>query len=351
MRPGFFFAGDNKSPYVFAMPHTTKLSASLCLITGLLLLAGVLLAGFYGRSPWIILPLWLAFTVSFVIGRLKRWQLAIKQHGTHTLAKGIASTFISQLILVSLLYLVGLGLGTLLSGYNKLGTFGQYDWIWAFSLGLFGAVAGLIISRLEHQVKQSANEANSKPETPFPDFPIRILKAPITPETFFHSQTSEDDPAGLSDAEITAVETRLGIKLPDGLRALYRHQNGGYLSVMCITPPDKTPPFGIDDLLHPFSGYNDLHACTELKTVWEGFLDFADPDDKENYGHLFENGTDKMVLLAQWYQESLFLDYNQAGAPRVGYVDFDRQNWIEHTKWWPSFEAFFAALRLYEDMD
>ena len=328
------------------MPNTTRLSGSLRLVTGLALLIGVIAAGYLGHSPLIIAPLSIAFTISFVIGRLKRWQAAIKQQGARTLAIGIWTTFMSQFLLVGLLYLIGLGLGALLSGYETLGTFGQGDWLWAFWLGTFGAVGGLIISKLEHH-PQIENELQTRQ----PRFPVRILETPVTPETFFKQSTSADQMKSVSEAEITATETRLGVKLPDTLCAVFRQQDSGYLRLIGIPKPDKAAPFDIDDLLNPFSGYNKLHACTQLQTVAESFLSFADPEDEENYGSLFKNGTENMVLLAQWYLESLFLDYNQEGQPRVGFVDFDRENWLEQVIWWPSFDVFFAALRFYEDID
>ena len=328
------------------MVKTTRLSGSLRLITGAALLIGVITAGYLGHSPLIIAPLSIAFTISFAIGRLKRWQAAIKQQGAHRLAIGICATFMSQFLLVALLYLIGLGLGTLLSGYETLSAFGQGDWLWAFWLGMFGAAAGLMISKLEH-----APQHTHDPQTGQPSYPVRILEAPVTPKTFFSPPTSEDGMTGVSEADLVATETRLGVKLPGTLCEIFRQQDGGHLRVMGIPKPDKAAPFGIDDMLNPFSGYNDLHACTQLQNLAESFLSFADPEDEESYGALFKNGTENMVLLAQWYLESLFLDYNQVGEPRVGFVDFDQENWLEQVIWWPSFDDFFAALRFYEDID
>lgn len=58
-----------------------------------------------------------------------------------------------------------------------------------------------------------------------------------------------------------------------------------------------------------------------------------------------------MIVLAQWYRETLFLDYDQPGAPRAFYTDFDRYD-VNGNRgaiiWWKDFETFFAALRHYE---
>ena len=57
-----------------------------------------------------------------------------------------------------------------------------------------------------------------------------------------------------------------------------------------------------------------------------------------------------MVVLAQWYRESLVLDYNQPGEPRVAFMDFDDEAWMEQAVWWQDFERFFALLRHYDSV-
>lgn len=331
---------------------TTKASGTLRILTGIVLLLGVIGAGHLGRSPWIIAPFAVAFTISFIIGRLARWKLAMRTRGASYLLIGVATTALTQIILVSLLYFIGLGLGSLLGGHEEIAPFVQSDWMWALGLGLVGALAGLVITRLEQQPAPSE-------DVPYPysqnmgtnDFPIRLLEGQVTPENFYKKW---DNPDGrieiIEEQDITAAETRLGVKLPAKLRALYRAQDGGYINPIGILNAEAKPPYGDSDILTPFSEYKSLHACTKLHTVAEGFLSFASRDDVQ-YAHLFANGTDNMVLLAQWYVESLFLDYNQGSKPRVGFVDFDNENWVENVRWWPSFDAFFDELRFYEDVE
>lgn len=154
----------------------------------------------------------------------------METQGARYLVTGVATTTLSQLILVSLLYLIGLGLGNLFGGHD--------------------------------------------------------VRAPLS------------EIVTISDDDISATETRLGMKLPEALRAIYRQQNGGYVRALCILPKDKAPPLGSEEIFQPFAGYDDLHAYTELKTLAKSFLDFADRDDTE-YAYLFKSGTDNMVLLAQ----------------------------------------------------
>jgi hypothetical protein len=84
--------------------------------------------------------------------------------------------------------------------------------------------------------------------------------------------------------------------------------------------------------------------------VWDAVTDYADPRNPDEADQ-FPAGCKAMVVLAQWYRETLFLDYNLPGAPRVGFTDFDRFDTDgnrEPVTWWPDFETFFASLRHFE---
>jgi hypothetical protein len=155
---------------------------------------------------------------------------------------------------------------------------------------------------------------------------------------------------GLSEDDITRAEARLGRALPDLLIALYRQQNGGSVAGLCIPLPEQVAPTRYDQVILPFGGYNDLVPAESLRTVWDTVTDYADPANPDEAAQ-FPDGAKAMIVLAQWYRETLFLDYNQPGAPRVGYTDFDRYDTNgnrDTVMWWKDFETFFAALRHYE---
>jgi len=325
---------------------TTRISGALRIITGLVLLGAVILAGYIGRAPWVILPFTLAFTFSFIIGRLPRWQLATQTNSFGYLIKALLSTALSQLFLVSLLYLVGTGLGVLFGTHERLGTLLPADWIFAGALGAGAGLSGLIINRMETTSALGASFMAGMQAGKADPNVLPVSESRVTPETFF-SESKEPDQ--ITDEEIEAKEADLGFTLPETLRALYRQQNGGHLRSLCILKNKDAAQHTYDDLITPFMGYNRLHPCSELQIIADTFLSFADPNDDDIFAYLFRDGTDKMVLLAQWYRESLFLDYNQPGEPRVGIADFDLEDWAEHILWWPSFDAFFAELRYYDE--
>jgi cell wall assembly regulator SMI1 len=147
-------------------------------------------------------------------------------------------------------------------------------------------------------------------------------------------------PRAANDLAIAAAEERLGVTLPEGLKRIYRVKDGGSTrGVMVPLVANPRPVF--DDWDTAFGGYDDLHALDRLRTVHDAFLDFTDEDDAE----AFPEGSKQLVVLAQWYLETTFLDYRAEGEPRVGMVDFENEDWTESARWFDDFDHFMAALR------
>lgn len=337
---------------------TTPLSATLRIATGLILLSGAVYAGVAGYRPVIVPALGVAFTLSFIVGRIGRWQLAFRSMTVVRLAAAFASTFAVQIVLVGLLYLIGMGLAALFAPERMTQPVDETALARVGGLGVFGAVAGLLIHALERRAQSRGVPSPGAQTGGALAADLVLLDEPVTPETFFsgihwsHGTYDENGFVGTpnehsagSDAKIAEAEARLGVELPDSLRALYRVQNGGSLSELCIPLTDKGPALQFSDVLTPFSGHNDLRPTEWLESAWDTFLSFGDPEDKETYGPLFSNGTDRMIVLSQWYRETLFLDYNLPGEPRVGFVDFDTDDWTERVHYWPDFSSFYGALR------
>ena len=105
-----------------------KLSIALRIIMGVGVVLLGLTAGFLKRSPWIILPLGVAFTVLFILGKLRHWRIGYQQEGLKGLAAALPQTILVQLILVGLLYFVGLGFGFLLYPVGYVLAFFEIVW-------------------------------------------------------------------------------------------------------------------------------------------------------------------------------------------------------------------------------
>lgn len=343
----------------------SKLSGAIRIGLGvsLVLFAGA--AGFMQRSPWILPFMGAGFTAAYLFGQLRHWRVARNTGKLKRYWLQLPADFTVQLLLVSVLYLIGFGLSALISGGVDVAPFAPGDAIWPLGVGAAASILGLYIDRIEgHPSSLFPAWMNSDGDTgEVPGDDLRLLPEPVTAESFFAAQQAvlaEADPQaaatlaarspGLSDDDITRVEARLGRALPELLITLYKRQNGGSVASVCIPNPGVDDPKRYTDVFMPFGGYNDLIPADALRTVWDTVCDYADPGAPEDAAQ-FPEGAKAQLVLAQWYRETLFLDYNQPGAPRVGYTDFDRYD-LEGNRdsvtWWKDFETFFAALRHYE---
>ena len=343
----------------------SKLSGAIRIGLGasLVLFAGA--AGFLQRSPWILPFMGLGFTSAYLFGQLRLWRIARNTGKLRRYWLQLPADFTVQLVLVSVLYLIGFGLSALISSGVDVATFAPGDAIWPLAVGAAASILGLYIDRIEGRPTSLfpawMNSGQDEGEAPGDD--LRLLPEPVTADSFFAARQAvlgEADPQaaadlaarspGLSDDDITRVEARLGRALPELLITLYKRQNGGSVTSVCIPKPGIEAPTRYTDVLMPFGGYNDLVPADGLRTVWDTVCDYADPAAPEDAAQ-FPEGAKAQLVLAQWYRETLFLDYNQPGAPRVGYTDFDRYDTDGNRDtviWWTDFETFFAALRHYE---
>jgi hypothetical protein len=328
----------------------TKLSAALRIPLGLGLVGFALAAGLVQRSPWILPFLGAGFTLAYLFGQLRLWRVARNSGTLKRYWLQLPADFALQMLLVSALYLIGFGLRALFSGAVTVAPFGPADAIWPLAAGAAGAIMGLYIDRLEGKPASfmplwMLQDDEASPER---KSDLVVSADPVTLDTFFSGEAGGE--GGLSEDDITRVEARLGRALPDTLIELYRRQNGGNVAGLCIPKRGIAHPDRYEHVMTPFGAYNDLVPADSLRTVWDTVCDYADPDDPDEADQ-FPEGSKAMIVLAQWYRETLFLDYNQPAAPRVGFTDFDRfdvDGEPDPVIWWPDFDAFFASLRHYE---
>lgn len=328
--------------------------------TGLALVLSVLAAGAMTRSAWVILPLALIYTAAFILGRWQSWRTSLKSDLLLRVVSNVLSTFAVQTVLVALLYLIGRGAASVM-GRTASAVLSSWDFFYCLAVAAIGIGLGSFVAWCERDnysavAPTSGSIAMQKDE-------IKLLPTPITPENFYHGihyshgtyegpertfvSTPNTKSAGTNE-KIAAAQQRLGVSLPEGLKTLYRFQNGGSVHCLCTVKPGIIEPHLYDDIILPFSGYDDLSPTENLRTVFDSVTDYADPDD-ENQAESFPEGCKKMIILAQWYRETLFLDYNAPGAPKLGFVNFDHaEPWQTQCVWWDNFEVFFSELRVYD---
>lgn len=326
------------------------------LSAGLILLLSVLLAGAWARSVWLVLPLTLIYTLAFVLGRWQAWRHSIATDTISRVLSQLLATGLTQAVLVALMYLVGRGVGAVF-GHAQAASLEMFDVLYCAAVAVLGLGLGAFVVWREPLVRFQTRDTQ-----PVSSDEIEILPEPVTPQNFFHgihyshgSYTGPDKsfvatPNELSlgsDAKIAAAEMRLNICLPVGLKALYRVQNGGSVPELCTVKPGVSKPRLFDDLIMPFTGYDDLLPTESLRTLLDTFAESSAGNDDSDVD-LLPAGSAQLIILAQYYRCTLFLDYRSGTEPKVGFVDFDDfSNWQPQCVWWENFDAFFSALRRY----
>ncbi|MEO1491933.1 MAG: SMI1/KNR4 family protein [Pseudomonadota bacterium] len=346
------------------------IAGTLRILIGLAVVGIAGYTGFSHSSPWIVLIYAPVFTVLYALGKWRAWRVLLRERGPLDIVKAIAATLPIQAVVFGVCYLVGLGLGRLLAPDEIAPGITPADW-WLAAQLLFGAGAAtaVIIARehdkpdplAEHLEALSALAKHADPEKPgygIPDedeMSTPLDPAPLTEETFFIApHYSHKTPGDTDDGEalpraarttpemIAEAEARLGVVFPDLLRRLYARQNGGYVGWLFV-PATETPRPVDEDWRGAFAiDYSDLVPLERLRTLKDSYLDFTDPDDDEAMTRIPGNA-DRMIVLAQRYMDTTYLDYSRPGPPRVGLVDFDGGS--EPDVFFDDFETFFAALR------
>ena len=338
------------------MSRTSVLPLRLALTV--VLLAYPAWLGFTGRAVWLIPAIGLVFALSYVMGKWKR--LGTPRLLSGGVAAGVA--FPVQIVLVGLLYLIGRGIGSL-TGREGLTPMTETDVIVFVYWGVAMVAVGALLIRLERSKPSIEEEfARQFPELPRSGVPVPEDTAPahrLSVETLYSSPhyshydnlydedketTLNPEKAYLDEAQLAAIEASFGIRFPDSLRALYLRQNGG--SVRDVFVGDPAHPD--EDDLAPFSGYSDLIPATSLRTLGASIEDMA---DRAYEPERFPDGCDALIILAQWYGKTLFLD-TRTTPMRIGFLDFDGvekgDDWEARATWWPDFDAFLASLYRYE---
>jgi hypothetical protein len=341
----------------------SKLETTLRLLTGLVIVLSVVLLGYMARSPWNIPLLGAVFTLLFLLG---------KRSTVHTLGalfsfKNLLITFLTQLVLCGILYLIGRGIGSFLH-QGAIVSLSLIDGYVALALLIFGVITALYLQRLSNfkpveSLSQSASApANGQSRC---EYVLSFDDAPITLDNFFESvyyghlerdatgqiirSDSLPEAAKTTNEMIVATEARLGVVFPPLLKQLYLKQNGGdvgNLWVPCVNNPSNE----LDDWRGVFShDYCYLAPLQQLTTLYDSYLDYMDEDEIEHSPHVEKHAKD-YVILCQRYADTTFLDYSQSKQqPRVGIVDFEGID--KNDVWFDSFDEFFAALKRGELID
>lgn len=339
---------------------TPKPVLGLRLAAALVVVVTMVAVGWVQRSPWVVLLATPVFTVLYALGKWNAWKFAWRRGGGPQIALSVLVTLPIQAILAGVCYVLGVGLGRLVAGNRALAPLAAADIITMAVLLAVGTVVSAVVIRLESAVPAAASVEPTSGGVLTDDgvnVELDIDPRPLTLDTFFvspeHWRTNaarealesrsgpvQKPPAAADDEMIAAAETRLGVLLPDRLRALYRVLNGGYVGWLYVPlVPNPGPVY--DDWRGAFSiDYSSLASLDKLRTVAEHYSDFTDdPED------LPANAQDLIVLQAR-YGDMTLLDYSAGPRPRVLIVDYDKASGEDPVDLvFDDFDQFFAALR------
>ncbi|MDQ0038558.1 hypothetical protein J2W30_006345 [Variovorax boronicumulans] len=337
---------------------SSKVAGALRIAAAMTVVVSLAAAGYLGRSPWIVVVATPALTLLYALGKFRQWQMVWRAGGMKSIGLSVLATLPVQLGLGYVLYLLGRGLASLVAP-TPSAAFGSGDVLGVGLMFLICLACSLAIIKLEGSatVLQDAGTAHATAQTrPLAEeVELDMDQRPLTPETFFKSPGYwRPDPLrealeGLgkrvakptlaaSNAQIAATEERLGIRLPEGLRALYRVMDGGYVGALYV-PLKRDPGPVYDDWRGAFSiDYSSLSPLKNLRTVRAHYEDFThDPADMPAHA-------DTLLVLQARYGDMTLLDYSRPGEPQVSIVDFDRNGALTDITF-ETFDAFFRALR------
>lgn len=332
---------------------STRRVGGLRLTAAVTIVVAMMTAGWLHRSPWVVALVAPVFTVLYALGKWDAWKAAWRAGGAKRIVLATLVTLPIQAIVAGVLYLIGLGLGRLVTGFRPMTALTAADVLAAGILFALGVTVSAAIIRLENATSTPETEANTMTD----DVELDIDPRPLTLDTFFTSPgywrpntardavegrgaTVEKPSLSASEGMIVTAEERLGIRLPETLRMLYGVMNGGYVDWLYV--PLKSDPQPVyDDWRGAFSiDYSSLVPVEKLRTVAEHYDDFTDdPDD------IPANAKDLIVLQAR-YGDMTLLDYSGGPQPRVLIVDFDKYGDDDPVDIaFDDFDAFFSALR------
>jgi hypothetical protein len=117
----------------------------------------MMLAGFMGRSPWLVLVVTPLFTALYALGKWAVWTNAWHAGGARKIAVGVLVTLPIQAIVAGVFYLIGLGVGRLLPDAAPIAALSLQDLAVALIAFLVCVAACVMIIRGEAALRRLAS--------------------------------------------------------------------------------------------------------------------------------------------------------------------------------------------------
>lgn len=321
--------------------------------------------GWYGRSPWIIPLLGVLYAPLYFMGKAAVWDAFRHAQTRSAILRDVPSTLLVQCLLVSVFYLVGLGLSTLFSDRSQITSLTLQDIMWLCGVTVVILPITFFIAYRERNDFDAPKTSVAEVEADDEGGEFATLDRTVTPTTFYRgvhysrpnfTRTALVDildhngekpvrvPKFASEAMIADTEARIGVRLPKTLHTIYKIQDGGSL------PPYFVPKFeGASRTYENWASAfaddcNDLLPLARLETLHHAYMEgfnpeYSDPAEKDDW----IPGSEKLVILAARTGYGTALDYRK--GPEPGVLLFDNNINDRELMHFESFDAFLAALR------
>lgn len=213
-----------------------------------------------------------------------------------------------------------------------------------------------LINEIEEEEDLSPLDKRMLKRPAFAATPSNILTWHLNQYTVFEDETDPvelkngalyrrvgvKDGGRLSEQEIAKHEERLGVRLPEPWRDVYRYFNGGSNSDLFWG--DRENPKEADLVPMPSLNrqYLDLGSVVPLKLLLQEHLPKLDTRSVD----------ERLIAIAysEGDHEAVVLDYRTASEPRVGRVLICRDDddpvelFEEESFWWPNMRVYFGGL-------
>ncbi|WP_208350725.1 SMI1/KNR4 family protein [Pseudaestuariivita rosea] len=316
--------------------NSTMIS-TLAAVFSLILFPCALYYGFMGRVPLVMVPLAGAFIFAMLFGSgLKRnsnyvdiWDMLLEI----VVIGGFAFLGIAAF------YFVGYGISAAFyPEYEAAGTV-QRDMIAACvvaGISVLLTVADFMTER------RDATDANGTPQTG-PYFELELSDMRVSPKTIFAYPDHEWHPR-TADEAIGKAERALGVRFPDGLRALYYEQNGGALRDVLIPAVRNPRPDDKRDWVNPFPSNREILPLEQLETLQSA----AATSHMDLPGAHF-SGSQHLVVISEFYGETMLVDCRPNASHQVIFARFYHEDWRKTATLFTDFDALWDALRISAD--
>ena len=365
---------------------TIYMAYILRVTAALLLLGTSFWFGWLKHSPLLVFLLAIVFTPSYIAGKWRVWKSASPSMAVGQKIRNILGSYCAQIFVAGIFFCIGLAFSAMAAPSAVIFDISAFDIHVLALLAVSQIILMPLIILLEQrhlgdvedilqQAKDSgiiAHGAHVIGDDREEDDGFMLDPTPITVDSFFkgdhfsrrdYSRTAITDivdwnnkkpfvaPRAATEDMIQEAEERLGFRLPETLRDIYKLQNGGYVGPLYV-PLVENPRNNYDDWQCAFAhDYDVLMPLSDLSSLYDHHMayfdeDYDDVEDKEAW----ISESEKLIVFAARTGYGTALDYRKdSNNPAIVFFDNNYGEREERERFHlESFDHFLSKLCLVE---